>query len=196
MVTRVESILMLLDIFVPGLSERGLRQWQQQHWSRLKSLAWSWCGDADLAEDLVQECFTRALKHRRQLKDTEQLKPWLLKILHNVYLDYLKSAQRREIPASEFKLADTFASDTSDPVVQYEQSQRAVQLRRAVAALPEPQRKVITLVDLQELTYRQCAEVLDVPTGTVMSRLSRARQTLHEYLSARPTGRSTLRRIK
>lgn len=178
-------------------SRRELERWIARHRARLVRLARSWSGDSLLAEDLVQEAFSRAIRAAPSLRDEARVDAWMFRILHRVYLDHLKSAGRREHPT------DTTAMDAMAPVPigRDDDPQSAASVgecveavRRAVMSLPAPQRQVIALVDLEEFTYGECARVLDIPVGTVMSRLSRARATLRAALQDSSGHR--LRRVK
>ncbi len=135
-------------------------------------LAYSWCGDSMLAEDLVQESFAKAIKNHKQLKDQDKLKCWLFSILNNCWREHLRKARNMtDIDDLVFISAENIESDAS--------SRQTVQkVRQAIAELPLGQRQVVTLVDLMELSYAEVAMTLEIPTGTVMSRLNRARETL------------------
>ncbi len=145
--------------------------------TRLCRMAYVWSKDPSLAEDLVQEALIRALRNRKQLRDPRNLDAWLFRILHNCWQDHLRH-QARTRPLD----------DLPEPSFLYHpeeiqgRSEEIARVRSAVAALPEGQRQVLTLVDLEGLSYAQVAAVLDIPIGTVMSRLCRARGRLREIL--------------
>ncbi len=169
------------------VSRRELVRWQHRHRARLLRLAWSWCGDRVLADDLVQEAWSRALKAMKDLRDPEKLDAWMVRIMHRVYLDHLKSAKRREHPVADFDHDVAYPDiavhrPAQGPESHLMRKQRTQHVRDGVATLPPGQRQVLTLIDLEEMSYAQCASTLDIPVGTVMSRLSRARQTLRRYL--------------
>lgn len=157
----------------------------------LYRLAWSWCHDAQLAEDLVQETLARGLERIHQLRDPEQLKPWLCRILSNLHKDALR-ARRECVDCDEVELAAEHTPET-----ELRRTESIAQVRAAIARLSEDQRKVLTLIDLMEFSYADVAQILEVPVGTVMSRLNRARCRLKELLSAPSEPlRPALRRIK
>lgn len=161
---------------------------------RLYRLAYAWCHDGHLADDLAQEALIKALARRGQLREEAALEGWLFSILNNCWRDHLRG--RREF-ADIDALDEVILSDEPGPERLYASRQTANRVRGAIAALPMAQRQVITLVDIEECSYAQVANVLAVPVGTVMSRLSRARQALKERLLAEEAKtRPLLRRVK
>lgn len=151
------------------------RQLSEQR-PRLHRMAVAWCGDPILADDLVQDTLTKALEKQEQLKDEERLGAWLYRILHNCWMEYLRT-QKPTLDIDEVEL-----TCTDCPEKQFADDQLAEQVRAAVEALPIGQRQVMTLVDLEGCSYEQVALILDIPQGTVMSRLSRARETMKKRL--------------
>ena len=129
------------------------------------------------AEDLVQRCCLRALERRLQWRPGSALLSWLFSIMHTLWLNELRARQRRRESSLDWEdewadvIADVGAEDPSLRVL-YRQVVAAVEM------LPEAQRLVIVLVDVEGLSYKEAAEVLAVPIGTVMSRLARARGTV------------------
>lgn len=163
-------------------THRHERAQLEQQRRRLYRLAYSWCHDGSLAEDLVQETLIRALERAAQLRDPERLPAWLAAILVNCWRDHL----RRLKPTDD--IADLeeslFDDEERSPEANAECSQMVKRVRDEIAALPVGQRQVLTLVDLEEFSYAEVAEALDIPVGTVMSRLCRARQALKARLEA------------
>ena len=129
-----------------------------------------------LADDLAQEALTRALHKQHQLRDAQRLDAWLFAILHNCWREHLRRL-KPQVPLDDV----LFICDHS-PEHEQAQDQIVVQVRQAIAALPMGQREVVTLVDLEGLSYADVAEVMAIPIGTVMSRLSRARKALKAAL--------------
>ena len=164
--------------------------------NKLYRLAMSWCGDRMLADDLVQECMVKAWQNRHQLKDREKLNAWMFRILHNCWMEYLRRAK----PTTDLEEIPVPIDAGGGPDSKLEQQQLAARVRLAVSRLPVGQREVVTLVDLEELRYAEVAEILDMPIGTVMSRLNRARKTLRDellHLQAPMVRKETvLRRVK
>lgn len=160
---------------------------------RLLRLAYAWCHDIDLSNDLVQEALIKSLTHSSQLRDEDAMESWLFSILNNCWRDYLRA--KREF-SDIAELDECIFDPAPGPEKQYASRQTTTRVRNAIAALPLAQRQVITLVDIEELSYAEVARILDVPVGTIMSRLSRARQALKSGLQAEEQGRAPLRRVK
>ena len=145
---------------------------------RLYRLAFAWCHDAVLADDLAQEALAHGLAHIGQLREAERLMSWLFAILNRCWIDHLRG--RRDDLDDEM-LAE-LPSPLPGPDSHAELQETVRRVRAAVAALPLGQRQVVTLVDLEGCTYAEVAEALAIPIGTVMSRLCRARSALRGLL--------------
>ena len=147
------------------------------HLDRLFRAAWAMCGSREDAEDLVQETYARVLSKRRMIRSREDTLPYLLTVLRNTYISSLRTRQRRPRTApledSEDRLAAP-ASSTPLSVL------AAREVFAAIAALPDDQRDVLAAVDVAGLSYQEAADALDVPLGTVMSRLYRGRNRVAE----------------
>lgn len=146
------------------------------------------CGSASDADDLAQETFLRALRSWKQFTPRDAgIRPWLLTILYNLFRSALKRRRREHLLADPPESAR--AATHVDGIDWQQVDQR---LKAAVDALPLPQRVVFLLHAVEELKYREIAEIVQVPIGTVMSRLHRARAALLENLgdaaSRRPDG--------
>jgi RNA polymerase sigma-70 factor (ECF subfamily) len=152
--------------------KRALAQYREN----LYRIAYSWCHNAALADDLVQETLAKALKNSSQLRDQQTLRAWLYRILSNCWRDHFRRS-RDTVDIDDIVLVE---SDTPDR--QHDRQQIIDRVRSAIARLPMGQRQVISLVDLEGCSYIEVAQVLDVPIGTVMSRLSRARKALKDQL--------------
>lgn len=139
---------------------------------RLYRLAYSWSHNAALADDLVQEALIKALKNVNQLRDPALLNSWLFSILANCWRDHFR--KHRDMEDID-ELEDYHYAHNITPEHTHSQSQIVARVRGAVGMLPIGQRQVLTLVDLEELSYIEVASILDIPIGTVMSRLCRAR---------------------
>lgn len=138
--------------------------------------------DLDIADDIVQETVVRALRSEHLFQGADA-RAWLYTILTNLNRNRLRALSRRP-PMSQIQEHD--ACDFAGP----ELGSRDIE--RALAALPEDQRTTLLLVVLEGLTYREVAEVQDVPMGTVTSRLARARAQIKAYLDGQ---RPVLRRV-
>ena len=138
--------------------------------------------DRTLADDLVQDCAERALRKRDLWKQTGALKPWLIKMLLNLYRNQLRTQSRRpQLVAMDDMHHDPAAPDALDQKLALSQTARAMQ------KLPEDQREALLLVVLGGVSYKQAAVALNVPLGTLMSRLGRARAKLRELMADAPT---------
>jgi RNA polymerase sigma-70 factor (ECF subfamily) len=144
---------------------------------RLWRFALRLAGDRHDAEDLVQRACVRALERRHQLQPGTSTLSWLFSIVHSVWLNELRARQIRNHGGMQWneELADTVADPAACSPEMYALHQQIIS---AVEKLPEAQRTVMLLVAVEGLSYREAAAVLDVPIGTVMSRLARARLTI------------------
>jgi RNA polymerase sigma-70 factor, ECF subfamily len=135
------------------------------------------CGDADLAEDAAQTAFIRAWQHLAGYQPRSPFRNWLYRIAVNAALDVLR---REKAVTSIDDLPLAVPGDGLE--ARQETRERREAVRQAVLALPEGSRTVLVLREYEGLTYQEIAVVLDIPAGTVMSRLSYARQRLAELL--------------
>ena len=161
-----------------------LRQRLEALRPRLHRLAYAWCHDAALADDLAQETLIKALARSDQLRDAQALEGWLFSVLNNCWRDHLR-ARRDFVDVDDLDAA--IVDESPSPEQRYASRQTVQRVRQAIAALPLGQRQVITLVDIEECSYAAVASILDIPVGTVMSRLARARQALKLQFSAKQT---------
>lgn len=162
----------------------------------LYRIAYAWCHDPALADDLVQETLSKAWVRRAQLRDEAALKGWMVSIMNHCWLDHLRS--RRDFDDVD-DLQDELESGVESPDVCCNRQEVIAGVRAAVERLPLGQRQVLTLVDLEEFGYAEVAGILDIPVGTVMSRLSRARASLKNLLDSatqQPGVRTLLRSVK
>lgn len=149
-----------------------------RHQGSIVSLTYRMCGDLHLAEDAAQEAFVRVWQNLNSYKPKYAFRSWLYRIATNAALDSL----RRERPTAELDSL-SLVDPKATPEQSAEDNQRVAQVRRAIAQLSEPLRLVLILREYQDLTYQEIADALDIPVGTVMSRLNTARvQLRHELL--------------
>lgn len=145
----------------------------------LRRYAHSLTRDAGDAEDLVHDALVRAYEKQASFRPEKGMRKWLLAILHNTFIDGIRSRradkQRIEKLTSQAHPDDLHAAPNQDNVL------RLAQVRQAFMALPEEQRAVLHLVAIEGQSYAQTAQTLDLPIGTVMSRLARARATLRSF---------------
>jgi len=134
------------------------------------------CGDAQQADDLVQEALEKALAGLHKLKQPESLEAWVFSILANCHRDQCRR-HSREKPIQEWGYAGLLGAEE---ILDAEKDVQRV--RRAIGCLNQGQREVLILVDIEGFSYAEVAEILQIPIGTVMSRLNRARQRLKTLL--------------
>ena len=147
------------------------------------SLARYLARDATAAEDIAQEALLKALRNVETLRG-EAVRPWLLAIVRNTYFDWRRRTGDRVVTGPAADLAMQQAPDetqASAEDVLIRQGDVAA-LRAAIEAIPEPFREALVLRDLEELSYREVAEITGAPMGTVMSRIARARRMLAERM--------------
>lgn len=169
----------MINVFSLFRRSEAFQERLEQIRPRLYRMAYSWSHNAALADDLVQETLVKGLKNVKQLHDLERLDSWLFSILTNCWRDHFR--QNKEMEDVD-EMEDYRCVNESTPESEHAQSQIVSRVRMAVAKLPLGQRQVVTLVDLEEFSYIEVAAILEIPIGTVMSRLCRARQTLHTHL--------------
>jgi RNA polymerase sigma-70 factor (ECF subfamily) len=155
----------------------------------LRRYAWALLRDHEAADDLVQDTLERAISRWSQRRQEGDLRAWLFTIQRNLFLNGIRKRRTRGTQVGEEALNDVQAPGASPEI--------HVGLRDVLTgldALSEEQRSLLLLVGVEDLSYEQAAKVLGIPLGTVMSRLSRARARLREFME---NGRSTaLRRVK
>lgn len=161
---------------------------------RLRRYARSLVFDAATADDLVQTALERALGHWRQFDPRRDLVLWLLAIAHNAFLDSLRRDRHLDVVAPDVLTETQDRQRHAEPDIGLQ-----LDLSAALERITPDQRSALMLVVVEQLSYAEAADVLQVPAGTVMSRVSRARAALREVLdgkAARPTGsRPDIRRV-
>lgn len=148
------------------------------------------------ADDLVQDCLERIITHWHQRRQDSNVRTWTFAILHNLAVNRLKQTSRRgaHLPMEDADDASLSSAPTQeDGLLQQE-------IIVALGKLPEEQRSVLLLVSVEDLSYAETARVLEIPIGTVMSRLARGRERLRQQMSE-PKGSASsnhphLRRVK
>ena len=151
-------------------------------------------GSREEAEDLMQEAYARAFRSWRSFTPGTNLRAWLLRILTNLNIDRGRKLQRtpdlQPLEAGDYYLVDRL-EETGGPITEEERvDERLSQdnIVEALAAVPHDFRDVLVLVDIGDFTYADAAQILDVPIGTVMSRLHRARRILKAQLAEEAVG--------
>jgi RNA polymerase sigma-70 factor (ECF subfamily) len=146
--------------------------------------------NAEDAEDLVQESYLKAYKYYDKFQEGTNFKAWLFKILKNTFINNYRRRQQRP-PQSDFaEIEDSFETQVSDEVKRRIKSPEEQLLedvldedvQRALDELPTDYRMAVVLADLEGFSYKEIAEILELPVGTVMSRLYRGRKLLEESM--------------
>jgi RNA polymerase sigma-70 factor (ECF subfamily) len=148
---------------------------------RLRRFARSLTRDSSEADDLCQVAIERALKQRAQHRPGARLDSWMFTIMRNCWLDEVRSRRRW---ATHFTSSDDVDHDTSAAAATTSDVLTDMSLQQAMVALPLEQREAVALVWVEGLSYREASDVLDIPVGTLTSRLARARQRLITTLEA------------
>jgi RNA polymerase sigma-70 factor (ECF subfamily) len=140
--------------------------------------------DAALAEDAAQDAFVRAYRAIRRFRRDEPFYPWFYRILRNSCLTTLRRRGRR-MPSLDAENAPPPAGPPVDPAATLAREELRAAVRAAMERLSEPHREILHLSHFEELSYKEIAACLDIPLGTVMSRLWAARQALRKVLAPR-----------
>ena len=161
----------------------------------LRRYARSFAKDKSTADDLVQDTLEQAVSRWYQRRADGDARAWVFSILHNLAISGIRQAARR---GQHLPLDDAHESDVAVRFAQ-EDGLRRRDILTALSQLPEDQRSILLLVSVEDMSYAQVAGILDVPIGTVMSRLARARSRLRKLMedgSPVASGRPQLRRIQ
>jgi RNA polymerase sigma-70 factor, ECF subfamily len=146
----------------------------------LRRYAIALVGNAALADDLVQDSIERAIRRSEQLRDLQSLPGWLRRILHNLYVDEIRRGKGMEQDIADFADDLALSVPANDGVAMCD-------FLKAVGTLSVEHRQILLLVGLEEKSYREIAEELGIPIGTVMSRLARARERLRSMIESGTT---------
>ena len=134
------------------------------------------------AEDVVQEAYLRAFKYYGSFRGGDS-RAWLLTIVRNTCYTWMQQNRARELESAFDEEMGSVVSDAANPETRLLSRIDSQLLKQALASLPLEFREVVVLRELEEMSYKEIAEIADVPLGTVMSRLARARKRLHQYLT-------------
>jgi RNA polymerase sigma-70 factor (ECF subfamily) len=151
----------------------------RRHYAGVVNVVTRMCGDPDLAQDTAQETFLRAWVNLASIRPEASLRTWLYRIAVNAAVDVLRRRRAASIETAQLQeLPDRGAG----PEAAVMEKERAVLLRQALGSLPDASRSVLVLREYGELSYQEISQVLNIPVGTVMSRLNYARSRLRETL--------------
>jgi len=157
---------------------RAFGELVRQHRAGVINVVYRMCGDAHVAEDAAQEAFIRAWQHLPNYRPRSPFRNWVYRIATNVAVDVL----RRENETVDIDTLPLIASN-GGPAAAVEGQEQSERVQQAVLALPQASRAALVLREYEGLSYREIAEMLDIPIGTVMSRLNYARNRLRESLA-------------
>jgi RNA polymerase sigma-70 factor, ECF subfamily len=150
---------------------------------RLRRFCHGLTGTADQGDDLLQAAFERAISRIDQWQAGTSLENWVFRLASNLNIDRLRSQRVRGVSVD---IEEAYDLPGEDALARLEFRSELDAVQAALVALPNELRAVMAVVVLEEKTYREAAELLDIPIGTVMSRLSRARQFLGAHVNRSP----------
>jgi RNA polymerase sigma-70 factor (ECF subfamily) len=155
----------------------------EQHIPKLRRYARALTRDFDRADDLVQDTLCRALRKAHLWQKETDLRAWLFTILHNQYVNHVRQGVRSgtSVPLEHAEWSMTTAPSQHGSLALRD-------LDRALQRLPEEQRQVLLLIGLEGMSYEEAAAIINVPLGTVRSRLSRAREALRALMDMSSEG--------
>ena len=152
----------------------------RRHWRKVFNVAYKFVGKHDEAEDLTQDIFLKVFKSLDTFDRRANFQTWLISVSRNLCIDHYRSVRKeretidRTLDANELSPVSHEAS----PAAALEQRDRVLLLREAMSALPKTLRTAVLMRDIQELSYQEIADTLDLPEGTVKSRINRGRTEL------------------
>jgi RNA polymerase sigma-70 factor (ECF subfamily) len=162
----------------------------RQHWRKVFNVAYKFVGKHDEAEDLAQDIFLKVFRSLNTFDRRANFQTWLVSVSRNLCIDHYRSVRKerqtidRNIDANELSPA----SKDAGPIAALEQRDRVLLLRQALAALPATLRTAVVMRDIQELSYQEIADALQLPEGTVKSRINRGRTELARQIKMLTTG--------
>jgi len=180
---------------VSDSSAEEFDQLMRGHVRPLYRYAFRWTGDADQAEDLVQETLTRLYSELPRLREIEQVRPWAARVMYRIFVDWLRREQRSPVvfvgrsgtTGESLDDDDDEHAEAPDEAFNPEQlTAQAFERERLIAAwgrLARQHRVVLSLYDIEGYSLEEMAQIIEVPLGTAKSRLSRARHNLRELLN-------------
>ena len=147
---------------------------------RIFHIAYKFVGRHDLAEDLTQDVFMKIFRALNSFDRQGDFQSWLISVSRNLCIDHYRSVRKkRELTVHGVDATNVpLASRGPDPLTTLEYGERRAMLQRALRQLPDTLRTAVTLRDIKELTYQEIADRLDLPVGTVKSRINRGRKEL------------------
>jgi RNA polymerase sigma-70 factor, ECF subfamily len=150
---------------------------------RLRRLCLALTRSADAGDDLVQSTIERALSRIDQWKQGTRLDSWMFRIAQNIFIDGVRARKRSGVQI-DVEMLENVKGDDGRQIT--EERSALARAREAIAALPDEQRALVALVIIDGQSYKDAAAILDIPIGTVMSRLARARQSIDVFVNGTP----------
>lgn len=166
-------------IFKKTVSKKEFKRLTYPHMKLLYNVALKYCGNVFDAEDIVQETYLMAFNKFYQLREKSKCKPWLLRILRNNFLkNYQKKKNQKKLSETDYIdfLKVSQSTDTAEHMLVKVSERQTVQ--KAIDQLPDKYKEALVLYYVDEMLYKDIASTLNIPIGTVMSRLTRAREGL------------------
>lgn len=167
----------------------------REHGDKAYNFAYQLAGNDVDARELVQEASVRAFENMLRYDPSRPFDAWLLSILRNIFLDWQRRAERRHtlpldavVPGGTEAFDEVLQGPDADPAADALRAESAEQVQKALSALPEHYRSAVVLSDMEGMSYQDIAHVLDVPVGTVRSRIHTGRALLRRALSAATGG--------
>jgi RNA polymerase sigma-70 factor, ECF subfamily len=151
---------------------------------RLRRFCLALTRSADAGDDLAQSTIERALSRIDQWQQGTRLDSWMFRIAQNIFIDEMRASKRRGTQV-DVEALEAVAGDDGRRITEARSDMERA--RQAIAALPDDQRVLVALVIIDGQSYKEAAAILDIPIGTVMSRVSRARQSIAAYVGAAPS---------
>jgi len=157
----------------------------RQHRRKVFNVAYKFTGRHDEAEDLTQDIFLKVFKSLGTFDRRANFQTWLISVSRNLCIDHYRSVRKERQTVDRAVDASEVATPSAEPgpMAALEQRDRAALLRQALAALPDTLRQAVVMRDLQELSYQEIADALQLPEGTVKSRINRGRTELARQVS-------------
>ena len=163
------------------------RAWElivRQYWRKVFNIAYKFVGKHDEAEDLTQDIFMKIFKSLSTFDRRANFQTWLISVSRNLCIDHYRSVRKERETIDRGVVADDLAPASPDPgpMAALEQRDRVALLRHALAQLPDTLRTAVLMRDIQEMSYREIADTLGLPEGTVKSRINRGRTELARHV--------------
>jgi RNA polymerase sigma-70 factor, ECF subfamily len=166
---------------------QALQKLLETHWRWLKGLLYSILGNPDDVDEALQSICVLILDKIGTLKDPESFKPWLAVVARNLALTQRQKRARKPVGLDELSAGTETADPQQDVVAEITRQEQHQQILQAIELLPEKYREVFVMKYMQDMTYAEIGEIMDLPLTTVQIRLVRARKMIQNRLTGKPT---------